>query len=196
MVLQGILARRLHVHIAAIHKLLYMYVQGIPRSMSRAQAKSVLTLLGNAVADLPDHSWNPDDWKGMASIVESFAEVPRSLEVPCSRMHSEIARRLVEQQPTLSGQVLSQLVAAFAAGSCADQNAVAALFSSITGRYDQQGACTIADVAESLSMAGDIWAHEVNNMVSWALEVQDITNEVCLCMVHFVSEFVVAPDNC
>lgn len=146
--------------------------------MSRAQAKSTLTLLSEAVVDLSDIVWGTSEWKSMASIVESFAEIPLSLEVPRVHMHAEIARRLVAQQPDLSGKVLSQLVAAYASGSYADKNAVAALFSSITGRYDQQGAYTMAEVAESLSTAGATWSHEIRSMVSWALEAENVSNEV------------------
>lgn len=146
--------------------------------MSRTQAKSTLTLLSDAVADLLDDNWGPDEWKSIASVVESFAEVPPSLGVPCMRMHAEIARRLTEQQPHLSGKVLSQMVAAFAAGTYADRNAVAALFRSITGRYDDQGAHTVADIADSLSKAGDVWGHEIRSMVSWILEAPNVANEV------------------
>eukprot|EP00892_Ulva_mutabilis_P007526 jgi/Ulvmu1/5145/UM021_0162.1 len=170
-------------HLAKLVRGVVTVFLGIPRSMPRAQARNVLTLLIEAVADLPDEMWGPDEWKGMASIVESLAEVPRSLEVPCGRMHSELARRIVAQQPGLSGKVLSQLMAAYTAGPFADHNAVAALLTSISGRFDQQGTYTMADIAESLSRAGDKWGHEVRSMASWALEAQDITNESGLRML-------------
>lgn len=170
--------------------------------MSRAQAKTTLTLLSEAVVDLSDTAWGTSEWKSMASIVESFAEVPPSLEVPRVHMHAEIARRLIAQQPNLSGKVLSQLIAAYASGSCADKNAVAALFTSITGRYDQQGAYTMSEIAESLSAAGATWSHEIRSMALWALEAQNVSNEVLYlflalsAMAHWMSATVYIKCEC
>lgn len=156
--------------------------------MSRVQAQNTLDLLSEAVADLPDDPWDHEEWRNVASIVESFEEVPLSLQVSSMRMHTEISRRLCAQQPQLSGKVLSKLIATYSAGTQADPHAVRALLDSVAGRYEKEGAHTMSEIAESLSHKPDVWGTDVKKIVSWALETQEISNEVCWYLIKVLLE--------
>jgi hypothetical protein len=172
-------------------------LQSVPRGMDREQASRVFSSMADAVAELPLDPWTEDEWKCIASILESYAEVGSMLWVERGRMYSSIASRFVEHKPAMHGRLLVQFARAYAAGPYADADATKVTWEMVQADMDGHGAMVVADVAQELSYHGAAWAPYIETAMRWILNTTgEPPNEVLPGFTHACQLSVLAHACC